>query len=150
MVRRTIVVLGILSLVLVAATCFGFGRGGCGIDSKPLYVPVDCPPVAESKMIIQKWSAKIEGPCPPVMPAVCSDDGRRGRRGGDGLLGGLGAAVAGPFDLLFGGRGVYGCKLRGRGADGPCGPFFGPLPKAVVAVPRLVAAPSTGVFGALW
>jgi len=148
MVRRTVVVLGILSLVLVAATCFGFGRGGCGVECKPLYVPVDCPPVCDSKMIIQKWSAKIEGPCPPPMMA-CGDSGRRGRRGGDGLLGGLGAAIASPFDVLFGGRGVYGCKMR-RGGDGPCGPFYGPLPKAVVAIPRLLAAPTTGVFGVLW
>lgn len=152
MVRRTVVVLGILSLVLVAATCFGFGRGGCEADSKPLYVPVDCPPVADSKMIIQKWSAKIEGPCPPPMPAIACDSGRRGRRGGDGLLSGLGAAIVCPvFDGLFGGRGgVYGCSIRGGRGDGPCGPFYGPLAKAVVAVPRSIASPTTGVFGVLW
>lgn len=148
MVRRTVVVLGILSLVLVAATCFGFGRGGCGMDCKPLYVPVDCPPVAESKMIIQKWSAKIEGPCPPPMPAVCCDKGRRGARGG--LLSGLGAAIATPFDVLFGGRGVYGCRGMRRGGANPCGNHFGPLAKAVVGLPTLVAAPTVGVFGALW
>jgi len=102
-------------------------------------------------MIIQKWSAKIEGPCPPPMMAAAGCDyGRRGRRGGDGLLGGIGAAMAGPFDLLFGGRGVYGCKLGRRGGGGPCGPFFGPIPGAVVAVPRWLAAPSVGVFGVLW
>jgi hypothetical protein len=61
---------------------------------------------------------------------------------------GLGGILGAPFDLLFGGRGgVYGCGGRfGRASDGPCGPFFGPVPRALV---RLM--PTHGrLFGSVW
>ena len=71
MVKRTLVVLSVLSLTLmVAGTSFGFIGGGCGAqcNNAPLYVPVDCPDTGVSKTIVTTWECKIEGPCPAPMP----------------------------------------------------------------------------------
>ncbi|MBM4328330.1 MAG: hypothetical protein FJ118_14345 [Deltaproteobacteria bacterium] len=157
MVKRTLAVLGIMSLVLMAAGtshAFLFG-GGCGdgVDcgiSKPLYVPVDCPPYPKSKTIVKKWEMKIVGPCPAPMPA-CGP----AKFAGDckmGLFGGLCAAIPTPLDWLFGGfDGVYGCGvgLFGGSGDGECGPWYGPFPAALAAVPMGLGYPTT-VFGGLW
>ncbi|MEW6533677.1 MAG: hypothetical protein AB1473_22805 [Thermodesulfobacteriota bacterium] len=160
MVKRTLAVLGILSLVVMAAGtshAFLFGGGGCGdgVDcgiSKPLYVPVDCPPILKSKTIVKKWEMKIVGPCPAPAPACGTT-----KFAGDckmGLFGGLCAAIGMPvLDALFGGfDGVYGCcpGIFGGGCgDGECGPWYGPLPAALAAVPMGLGYPTT-VFGALW
>ncbi|MBI4965395.1 MAG: hypothetical protein HY913_19115 [Desulfomonile tiedjei] len=155
MVKRTFVVLGVLSLMLMAAgtsfAMFGWG-GGCGADCGPMYVPVDCPPVPGFKTIVKTWEAKIEGPCPAPMacgPAACGD-----KKWGPGLICSLVAAIATPMDWIFGGcDGVYGCFPGfgggGCGAGGDCGPCFGPLPCALAAVPMVLGAPST-MFEQLW
>jgi hypothetical protein len=154
MVKRTLLVLSILSLVLLmVGTSFAmFGAraaaGWCKVvgPPPPVFCPVDCPPYPVPTTIVKKWNCKIVTPyCPAPAPVVVA--GRRGRRGRLGLIGGLATAIMTPFDVIFGGRGVFGCRIR---RDGPCGPFFGPIPKAVVAIPRFFAAPTTGVFGALW
>jgi hypothetical protein len=157
MVKRTLVVLGILALTLAAATSHGFWTqwpaGGCGpTDCKPLYLPVDCPPVFEGKTIVKTWSFKSVGPCPapgPACgPAACGKGGF-----GPGMLCSLATAIATPLDLLFGGcDGVYGCFPDfggGCGAGGACGPCFGPLTGAVAAIPMALGAP-TVMFGSLW
>jgi len=146
MVKRTLVVLGVLSLIVVlAGTCFAF-RARVDCMPLPLYVPVPCPPCPTSETVIQKWSCKVEGPCPAVVPAAgcgcCS-----GRRCRAGVLGPVFRGFGGVFDVLFGGRGVYGCH-RPRG--GLCGPLYGPLPRALVGIPLFVAGPGCGVFGGLW
>jgi hypothetical protein len=151
MVKRTLVVLAVLSAVLMmVGTSFGQcgGGGWCRtpVTCPPLYVPVDCCPYPESTTVIQKWSCKIEGPCPPPQAACGTGRGRGGSR--LGLIGGLAAAIATPFDAIFGGpRGVYGCRLRGGGMCGPC---RGPIPNAVVAIPKFLAAPTVGILGPLW
>lgn len=153
MVKRTLLVLGILSLVLIlVGTSFAFRRGGCEPVNYPLYVPVDCPPMPITKTIVKTWSMKIVGPC-PAPGLMAAGGGSLLGRGWNrvGLLGGLAAAIGSPICALFGGRGgVYGCRGVGGRGDGPCGPFFGPIPRAVVALPRLIASPTTGVFGRLW
>lgn len=160
MVKRTLVVLGILSLTVLAAgssfAFFGagatFGVGGawgttCEAPT-PLYLPVDCFPYPESKTIIKTWSAKIVGPCPP--PALACGTGGCGDKKVPGILGGLAATLVSPFDLLFGGfDGVYGCGPRLGLPSGPCGPGWGPLSGAVAA-PLMVLASPTTLFGALW
>ncbi len=158
MVKRTVVVLGILVLTLAAATSHGFWDqwpgGGCGPAAcQQMYLPVDCPPIFEGKTIVKTWSFKSVGPCPapgPACgPAACGLSGI-----GLGLCSML-AAIATPMDLLFGGcDGVYGCGpnfggIFGGGADGPCGPGYGPLAYAVAAVPMALGAP-TVMFGTLW
>lgn len=157
MVKKISVFLGILSLTMAGGAFAFFGGGGCGWDGcapKPMYVPVDCPPYPCSTTIIKTWSAKIEGPCPAPMPiggGKGCDDGIWGWNR-VGLFGGLAAAIATPFDFLFGGcDGVYGCGLGGLfgGCGSPCGPAFGPAACALVAVPQLLAAPTT-TFGMLW
>jgi hypothetical protein len=156
MVKKLSVFLGILSLTMImAGGAFAFfGGGGCGDGCmpKPMYVPVDCPPYPCSTTIIKTWSAKIEGPCPGPMPMCgkgCDDMWGWHKTG---LFGGLAAAIATPFDFLFGGiDGVYGCcpDLLGGGRCNPCGPAFGPLPGAITALPMIMAAPTT-TFGMLW
>jgi hypothetical protein len=164
MVKRTIAVLGILLLMLAASgTSFAFfgnafdkGCGGCDVAPKPLYVPVPCPPVDVGTTIVKTWSCKIVGPAPCGAPMAACGPGGGGTIGGafprPGLMGGLAAALATPFDWLFGGfDGVYGCGPGGLfgGGDGPCGPCYGPVPFALAAVPMAMAAPTT-LFGALW
>jgi hypothetical protein len=126
---------------------------GASVGNRPLYVATDCPPVEQYTTIVKKWSMKIEGPAP--LPG-CGTGGGGGNGSlfgpGPGLLGGLAAGVATPFDWLFGGGGVYGCtgSLGGTEIDREdCGPCFGPFPAAMAAVPRILAAPTT-IFGALW
>lgn len=151
MVKRAVVVLGIFSLMIMAAgSSFAFfGTGGCGTDcGGPLYVPVDCPPVPGFKTIVKTWEAKIEGPCPAPMgcaPACKSWDVPAG------FLCSLVTAIASPFDIIFGGcDGVYGCfNLGGLGKNGPCGPGYGPIPCAIAAVPMFLGAPTT-MFETLW
>jgi hypothetical protein len=161
MVKRTLLVLGILSLVVMAAgTSFAFFGGGGACFSaggpwgpsceapKPLYVPVDCCPYPESTTIIKTWSAKIVGPCPP--PAMACGTGGCGETKGIGLLGGLCASLISPCDILFGGcDGVYGCSPTLFGGDGPCGPCYGCLAGAVACPLRCLASPTT-MFGVLW
>jgi len=151
MVKRTFVVLGVLSLMLISAgtsfAMFGWG-GGCGQECAPLYVPVDCPPVPGFKTIVKTWEAKIEGPCPAPMgcgPAACD------KKWGPGLICSLVAAIATPLDWVFGGiDGVYGCcPGLGFGKGGDCGPGFGPVPGALAIVPQFLGAP-TIMFEELW
>jgi hypothetical protein len=155
MVKRTFVVLAVLSLMLMAAgssfAMFGWGAGGCGQECGPMYVPVDCPPVPEFKTIVKTWEAKIEGPCPAPGPA-CGPSAC-GKSYGPGLFCSLVAAIATPFDWVFGGLdGVYGCfpgGLFGNKGGGECARVLGPLPCAMVALPMALAAPST-MFEELW
>jgi len=163
MVKRTIVVLGILSLLVVGAGTSqafigGPWGGGSGCDSAPpLYVPVPCPTYPDSKTIVKTWSCKIEGPCPPPFvggAAGCGNGsdpyGPFSSYGAIGLRGGLVAALVTPFDMLFGGcDGVYGCTSMGKGNEGGCGPCFGPIPCVAGGVAGFFAAP-TVIFGALW
>jgi hypothetical protein len=162
MVKRTLVVLGILSLLLTAGTSsayLGYGfpggaDGGCG-PCPPMYLPVDCPPYPVAKTIVKTWQCKIVGPCPapgPACgPAACGD-------GMGGMSPGIVTSVANllgmPFDLLFNHcDSVYGCFNGGFGGlggkDGPCGPCFGPVPCILAGVPIVLGAP-TVMFGALW
>lgn len=158
MVKRTIVVLGILSLLVVGA-----GTSHAWIDGAwswaycppPLFVPVPCPTYPDSKTIEKTWTCNIEGPCPPPFggPGAggfgpASDPyGPFSFYGRIGLNGGIVAALATPFDMLFGGMdGVYGCLADG---EGPCGPCFGPIPQVGANFAMFFAAP-TVIFGALW
>lgn len=159
MVKRTIVVLGILSLLVVGAGTSHAWIGGGWSDSicpPPLYVPVPCPAYPDSKIIKKTWSCKIEGPCPPPFPGAAGGGfgfggdpyGPFSTYGRLGLRGGLVAALATPFDMLFGGfDGVYGCTMES--GDGPCGPCFGPIPQVVGGIAMGFAAP-TVIFGGLW
>jgi hypothetical protein len=155
MVKRTLVVLGVLSLMLMAAgtsSAFfvGFPGGDCAPSCKPMYLPVDCP-TPEFKTIVKTWQCKIEGPAPmcgpPCGPADC------GPKMTAGLCGAVANLLGLPFDALFGGcDGVYDCGLGGGlfgGGDGPCGPGYGPLSCVLAGVPMALGAPSV-MFGALW
>jgi len=149
MVKRTVVVLGILSLMLMAAgssfAFMGWG-GGCGEPCSPLYVPADCPPVPGFKTIVKTWEAKVEGPCPAPMGGCCPEKSSFN----GGLLCQLATAIATPLDWVFGGiDGVYGCFGGLGGGDSACGPFLGPLPCAVAALPLALASP-TVMFETLW
>jgi len=152
MVKRTVVVLSVLSLMLMAvgtSSAFFVGwPGDCGVGCKPLYVPAECP-TPEFKTIVKTWQCKIVGPCPapgPMCgPAAC------GPKSTFGLCDAVANLLGFPFDALFNGvDGVYGCgpDLFG-GGDGPCGPCYGPLSAALAAVPMTIGAPSV-MFGALW
>ncbi len=156
MVKRTVAVLGILALTLAAGTSFAFWNtwDGCGGQAAcgPMYLPVDCP-TPPLKTIVKTWAVKIEGPCPapgPMCGPVCKE-----RRGFD--LCQIVTAIGAPFlDALFGGcDGVYGCFSGlggGCGADGPCGPCYGPLGCALAGLPTVIGAPlgAVGVFGTWW
>jgi hypothetical protein len=146
MVKRTLVVLGVMCLVLasIGTASAQFGRfAGCMPPA--VFLPVPCPPGFTTETVVQKWSAKIEGPCPPPGMPACGV-GRRIRRAG--VLGPIFRGLANPFDVIFGGGGgVYGCR---RNRDNPCGPLFGPVAQAFVAIPTAVAAPGVGMFGWLW
>ena len=154
MVKRTLVVLSILSLMVLAATSsFAFTPGFPGecAAAAPCYVPVECPPYPTPTTIIKTWSCKIEGPCPAPGPACGPAKCDTGVRGG--MLCSAATALATPFDFLFGGLdGVYGCfsGIGGiGGGDGPCGPCWGPVPRVLAGVPMALGAP-TVMFGALW
>ncbi len=150
MVKRTLVVLAILSLIVATAgTSFAFLKVGGWTGwqypmADPTYVPVDCPPCPDWVPVVKTWSKTYvtPAPCGPVGGAVAANGFDPGLRGA-GI-----AAIMTPFDALFGGMGgVYGCGLEFGG--GPCGPFFGPLPFLLVGPARLLAAP-TLIFGTLW
>jgi hypothetical protein len=143
MVKRTLVVLGILAMtIMVAGTAFGFGRHhDCG-PAYPLFVATCCPPQVEYQQVIKTWSCKIEGPCPPPGIAAGCCEKKRHR----GALCDLVTAHGGLLDLIFGGRGgVYGC--RPPRDQGPCGPNFGPLPRLVVAGPAAIGG---WFFDTMW
>jgi len=150
MVKRTVVVLGILAMALTAGTSFAAFWGswdGCCGPCAPLFMPVDCP-TPPIKTIVKTWAVKIEGPCPAAGPMCgpCCD-----KKCGPGLCEIL-TAIATPFDWLFGGfDGVYGC-FSGCGGDGPCGPCYGPLGCALAGVPVVLGAPlfGGGIFGCWW
>ncbi len=156
MVKRTLVVLSILSLMVLAATSsFAFMPGWSGSDCAapaPCFVPVECCPYPTPTTIIKTWSCKIEGPCPAPGPACGPSNCDTGLKGG--LLCDMATAIASPFDLLFGGcDGVYGCfggrGFGGRGGDGPCGPCWGPVPSVLAGVPIALGSPMV-MFGSLW
>lgn len=160
MVKRTLVVLSIVSLMLMAAgSSFAFFGGICGFNAcepeKPIYLPVDCPPYCETRTIVKTWEAKVVGPAPCAAPvAACGGDscipGIAGAWNKPGLFGGILAAIPTPLDFLFGGfDGVYGCGPGGCGAGGPCAPCGGPLATAFHAPMMALGAPTT-IFGALW
>jgi hypothetical protein len=162
MVKRTIVVLGILSLLVVGVgtshAWIGGGWGGC-YTPPPLYTAVPCPVGPECNIIKKTWSCKIVGPCPPPFGGAPGYGARGGgfldnpygpfsSYGRIGLCGGIVAALATPFDMLFGGfDGVYGCT--GGIEGGECGPCFGPVPQVAAGAAMFFAAP-TVMFGALW
>lgn len=146
MVKRTLIVLGVMCLMLasIGTSSAFFGRTPVCGPPPPLFLPVPCLPGFTTETVIQKWSAKIEGPCPPPGMPGCGSR-RLIRRAG--VLGPLFSGLATPFDVIFGGTGVYGCR---RNVDNPCGPLFGPIPQAFVALPVAIAAPGQGMFGWLW
>jgi hypothetical protein len=151
MVKRTLTVLGILTLMVMVNTAGAFLPApwtACEGNCAPLFVSVDCK-TPEPTTIIKTWAIKIEGPCPaPGMACGSSCD-----KGGfsPGMLCSAANAIATPLDFLFGGfDGVYGC-FGGNNAckDSSCGPCFGPIPAVVAAVPMALGAP-TVMFGSLW
>ena len=154
MVKRTVGVLGVLSLVLMMAgtsmaffpgpACFG--GAGEGLCAPPqMYVPVPCPAPIQ-KTIVKKWQVKIVGPCPPVSGPACGNNNAFGRGDGEGLLLSLAKAIPSPFDFLVSVDGVYGC-LGGKGGCGsPCGTCAGPLANVFGS---FGAMPFT-FFGGLW
>ena len=106
MVKRTLVVLGILSIMLTAGASFG---GGCWTDScgpcAPLFVPVPSPEICPQRAV-KVWEMCIIGPCPPPACGVPSCDTGKTQKGLMSLCG----VVASPCEVLFGGTGgVYGC-----------------------------------------
>jgi len=147
MVKRTAVVLSIISLLLVGGASVAlaqWGMGGCG-DDVPLYVGVKCPPITTWTTIIKKWEGKVEAPYVPMAGGFGNGCGSW-NNGGAGLTGGLAAALVTPMDVLFGGfDGVYGCGLGSMGLEGdsPCGPFWGPVPMLLGGVSRFLGAPTT-------
>lgn len=157
MVKRTVVVLSILSLTVLAAgtamaqlplfppmPCFG---GSDCMAPRPLYVPVDCPTPIQ-RTIKKTWECKIVGPCPPPSaPGGACGVGRDDRMG---LLLSLATALGTPFDFAFGGfDGVYGCVDLGAGG-GPCGSCFGgPLPRIFGAFTNATSTDAS-FFGGLW
>lgn len=150
MVKRTLVVLGILSLTLVvASSSFAFlGSASCAAPCGPLYVPVDVPDTT-AKTIVSTWECKIVGPCPAPTPPACGPAGKGGFN--PGILTSLATAVATPFDWVFGGfDGVYGCMPSGGCGGGfGAGPCGGGLGGAFLAVPGMLSGETT-IFGGLW
>jgi hypothetical protein len=159
MVKRTLVVLGIFSMLLMAAGTssaflgYGFPDGGCGVSScPPLYLPVDCPPYPVAKTIVKTWQCKIVGPCPAPAPmaAGCGDKGNG--FAAPGLITSVANLLGMPFDVLFNHcDSVYGCfNTKGLcGGGGACGCCYGPVSGALAAVPMVLGAP-TVMFGGLW
>jgi hypothetical protein len=155
MVKRTLAVLAIMSLIVIAAGTsmaqmpFGMGAGCFGGDvcmARPLYVPVDCAQPIQ-RTIKQTWECKIEGPCPAPTPGggACGPV-----RNDPGFLCNFASALGTPFDFIFGGiDGVYGCTEMVSGGGGLCGPAFGgPVPRALAALANYPTGGS--FFGGLW
>jgi len=157
MVKRTLVVLGVVALMLMTAgaataqipmplsmPCFGGG-----LMPRPLFLPVDCQDCPE-KTIVQKWECNIEGPCPPASPPGGACGGNM-LAGDDrvGFLLSLVEAMASPFDIAISGfGGVYGCM---EWSEGPCGGFpMGPIPTALAALTYLWYPTGNSFFGGLW
>jgi hypothetical protein len=160
MVKRTVVVLGILALTLIAAgasqaqvalpfsplnECFG-----SEFMPRPMFLPVDCPdPIRRT--ITSTWECKIEGPCPPVTPAGCGDGGMFGRDDRAGMLTYFVRGMASPFDMLFGSmdpNAVYGCNEM---AASPCGSSMGgPIPRIFTSMAYLWYPTDGSFFGGLW
>ncbi len=164
MVKRTLVVLSIISLMVVSAGISSAGnwwcawpdKGACGVGS-PMYVPVDCAPYPEAQTIIKTWSCKIEGPCPapaPMCGASCKAPScSTGPVGCCEVVGGILGPIA---DLLFGVcPGDFAGGLGGMGLGflnakgGACGPCYGPIPCVLAGVPMALGAPAV-MFGSLW
>jgi hypothetical protein len=170
MVKRTLLVFGIVALLTIGAGMApaqawlggppaaqswvnGF-PGDCG-TCPPLFVPAPCCEYPESKTIVKTWSCKIEGPCPP--PGAPCGAGSCGQGGTGNILGSLCflmGSIATPFDLLFGGfDGVYGCcpglGALGIGCSGPCGPCYGPVPGLIAGVVSCLSPPQV-MFGCYW
>jgi len=155
MVKRTAVVLGVLSLMVVmagVASAQGLGLcnmpcfGGDVCAPPPLFVPVDCPGPIQ-KTIVKKWECKIVGPCPPASPPAMAGCG--GKDDTQGFLLSLVTAIASPCDLLMAPDGVYGCMDGGNG--GPCGSCMpGPLPKLLTAFTGGGCGTGFSFFGGLW
>jgi hypothetical protein len=163
MVKRTAIVLGVVSLaIMMTGSAWAFMDccgvllgpgpcfGGAGCDARPLFVPVDCPGPIQ-KTIVKKWECKIVGPCPPVSPpAACGGCGKDDRQG---LLLSLVTALATPCDMCLSPGGVYGCMEMGSG--GPCGSCpGGPVPRALAALMPGggggCGGTSMSFFGGLW
>ncbi len=144
MVKRTMVVLGILSLtVMVAGSAFAFCGSSCD-KGLPLYVPVDVPDTT-AETIVSTWECKIVGPCPAPTPPGC---GPAKQGFNPGVLTSLATAIATPFDMLFGGcDGVYGCLPSANTGCG--GAFGGGLGGAFMAFPGMLSGETT-IFGGLW
>jgi len=156
MVKRTLAVLAIMSLIVIAAgpsmaqVRLGMSPGCFGGDvcmARPLYVPVDCAQPIQ-RTIKQTWECKIEGPCPAPTPGGGACFGGRDDR--MGFLTNFAMALGTPFDFIFGGiDGVYGCTEMGNG--GLCGPAFGgPVPRALSSLAYLVYPTDGSFFGGLW
>ena len=166
MVKRTTVVLGIFAMLVLGAgisNATGITLGApappqswvnpfpdtCGGNCLPLFVPAPCPEYPGSRTIVKTWSCKIEGPCPPPGPMVggCGTE-RPGQLLGSLLY--LLGSIALPCEMCFGGfDGVYGCLPDIGGCNGPCGPFYGPVPGAINGVMNLVSPPPV-MFGCFW
>ncbi|MFH1116245.1 MAG: hypothetical protein V1792_20225 [Pseudomonadota bacterium] len=159
MVKRTAVVLGIVSLAIMmtgSAMAFVGGLptppcfGGSDCDVRPLFVPVDCPgPIQQT--IVKKWECNIVGPCPPASPPA-GFGGCGGKDDRMGLLLSLATAIMTPMDLLVAPfDGVYGCLEMGDG--GVCGSCFGGgVPRALMALGGVggCGGTSASFFGGLW
>jgi hypothetical protein len=143
MVKRTMVVLGILSLTLMVVGGSFALASSCADKCLPLYVPVDVPDTT-AKTIVSTWECKIVGPCPAPTPPCCGP----AKKGPNfGILTSLATAIATPFDMVFGGfDGVYGC-LPNTGLGN--GAFGGGLGGAFMAVPGMLSGETT-IFGGLW
>jgi|GEM_PF-459384 len=158
MVKRTLVVLGIFSLILMTAgptmaqmhwPMSPFGQCfGPELFPKPLFVPVDCPAPIQ-RNIVKTWECKIVGPCPAPTPGGACGPGLAGRDDRMGLLTSFATAIASPFDMIFGGMdGVYGCQEM---ANNPCGsPFPGPIPVALRSLVYFWYPTDGSFFGGLW
>jgi hypothetical protein len=163
MVKRTVVVLGIFSLILLIAAdasmaqmrrpwarpCFG---EEFLFPPRPLYLPVDCPDPIQ-RTIVSTWECNIEGPCPPIGHGGAGTGcgpllgvGRDDRRG---LLTSFANAFGTPFDWFFGGSGgVYGCREM---VERPCGsPIRGFVPRALLAATYFWYPTDASFFGGLW
>jgi len=148
MVKRTLMVLGILMVVMVntvGAQMLPSPWSGCDNKCAPCFVPVDCR-IPEPTTIIKTWSINIDGPCPAPGVACGKSCETRSCLDPCSLLTSIGCPI---LDCLFGGwDGVYGC-FGGSNCGSACGPCFGPVPAAVAAVPMCLGA-RTVMFGCLW
>ncbi len=150
MVKRTLVVLGILSLVLTAGTSFAFMGSGCWTDScgpcKPMFVPAPCPDMCPQRAV-KVWEMCIIGPCPP--PACGVPYCGSGKKRWGGLMAMCGK-IASPCEVLWGGSGgVYGCT------SGRSGIHDGVFPAALAGLAQncccnYLLTGGAASFGCLW